>query len=378
MKDEDDRGFRLGHAAGADWHSALESALAQALPAPTGANLGFVYASDLLAEDFAAIVATCRARSGVAQWVGTTGLGVCATGREYHDTKAVAVLLGAFPPESFELFSTRRAAPDEAQERSKPEHAQAKEGGFGVLHGDPRDPNLLGCIPAISDLAGGWLIGGLTASRGAFPQAAGTVEDGGLSGVLFDERVPILTGIAQGCEPMGPYHRVDACDEHAVLLLDDRPAYEVFCDEAGPLIARDPRRAAGTIFAGLPVEGSDRTDYVVRNLLGVDPRRGSVAVAAPIETGQRLMFCRRDPQAARGDLARMLSDLARRLGRRTPRGALYFSCVARGERLFGGPSAELAAIAQTIGPVPLVGFFGNGEIARDQLYAYTGVLTLFL
>jgi len=28
--------------------------------------------------------------------------------------------------------------------------------------------------------------------------------------------------------------------------------------------------------------------------------------------------------------------------------------------------------------VPLAGFFGNGEISRNLLYGYTGVLTLFL
>ena len=28
--------------------------------------------------------------------------------------------------------------------------------------------------------------------------------------------------------------------------------------------------------------------------------------------------------------------------------------------------------------VPMIGFFGNGEICHDRLYGYTGVLTLFL
>ena len=31
-----------------------------------------------------------------------------------------------------------------------------------------------------------------------------------------------------------------------------------------------------------------------------------------------------------------------------------------------------------LGPVPLAGFFTNGEIFRNRLYSYTGVLTLFL
>jgi small ligand-binding sensory domain FIST len=30
-----------------------------------------------------------------------------------------------------------------------------------------------------------------------------------------------------------------------------------------------------------------------------------------------------------------------------------------------------------LGDFPLVGFYANGEISRDRLYRYTGVLTLF-
>jgi len=60
-----------------------------------------------------------------------------------------------------------------------------------------------------------------------------------------------------------------------------------------------------------------------------------------------------------------------------PRGALYFSCLARGEHMFGARGAELELIRRVLGEVPLVGFFCNGEISRDRLYGYTGVLTLF-
>jgi small ligand-binding sensory domain FIST len=39
--------------------------------------------------------------------------------------------------------------------------------------------------------------------------------------------------------------------------------------------------------------------------------------------------------------------------------------------------AGLEVIRRALGEVPLVGFFCNGEISRDRLYGYTGVLTLF-
>jgi small ligand-binding sensory domain FIST len=60
-----------------------------------------------------------------------------------------------------------------------------------------------------------------------------------------------------------------------------------------------------------------------------------------------------------------------------PRGALYFSCLGRGANLFGPDSEELKIIEAGLGDLPLVGFFGNGEISHNRLYGYTGVLTLF-
>jgi small ligand-binding sensory domain FIST len=58
-------------------------------------------------------------------------------------------------------------------------------------------------------------------------------------------------------------------------------------------------------------------------------------------------------------------------------GAVYVSCTGRGGPHFGAPSAELQVIRHALGEVPLVGFFAAGEIAGQQLYGYTGVLTVF-
>jgi small ligand-binding sensory domain FIST len=60
------------------------------------------------------------------------------------------------------------------------------------------------------------------------------------------------------------------------------------------------------------------------------------------------------------------------------RGAVYFSCVARGPGMFGDEGRETELIHRILGDVPLVGFFGQGEISNTRLYGYTGVLTLFL
>ncbi len=51
--------------------------------------------------------------------------------------------------------------------------------------------------------------------------------------------------------------------------------------------------------------------------------------------------------------------------------------AGRGGSHFGGPSAELQIVRRALGDVPLAGFFAGGESARNHLYGYTGVLTVF-
>ena len=109
----------------------------------------------------------------------------------------------------------------------------------------------------------------------------------------------------------------------------------------------------------------------------IDPERGWLAVGHLVSPGDKIMFCRRDHDAAVADMKRMLVDVKRR-AERPPRAGVYYSCVARGPHLFGSDSEELKMIRDELGDLPLVGFFANGEISHDRLYGYTGVLALFL
>jgi small ligand-binding sensory domain FIST len=193
--------------------------------------------------------------------------------------------------------------------------------------------------------------------------------------VLFAGDVPVVTGLTQGCSPIGPVHEITKGREHIIMELDGRPALEVFKEDIGEVLARNLGRAGNYIHAALPIAGKDTADYLVRNLTGIDPDKKWIAVGDRLTQGDRLMFVRRDAASARKDLTRMLNDLKQRASA-PPKAALYYSCVARGPNLFGPDSEELRTVQEAIGDVPLAGFFANGEISHNRLYGYTGVLTL--
>ncbi|MCP5370578.1 MAG: FIST C-terminal domain-containing protein [Hyphomicrobiales bacterium] len=359
--------FTVAHAGGTAWPD-IADACAGGLGTGAG-NLGFLYVTDHLSGDMADIVDRLRAATGVADWVGTAGLGICAADREYHDRPAAVAMVADLPTGSYRLVAGGTAADlDDWIAGGAP---------FGIVHGNPRDPKMPGALTALAERTGGFLVGGLTASRHGAPQVAGGPVQVPLSGVLFGPGVEVATGLSQGCAPIGDYHRITESAENVVMKLDDRPALDVFKQDAGDLIARDLGRAAGYIHAAFPVPGSDTGDYTVRNLMGIDPRQGWLAVGEAVTTGQRLRFVRRDPASARQDLAAMLANLRARLPG-PPRGGLYVSCVARGPGMFGEEGAEVSILRDALGDIPLAGFYAGGEISNARLYGYTGVLTLFL
>lgn len=368
------RHFAAAHARGEGWADVTQACAEQLERQSPDANLGFVYATDPLAGDLASVVALLRERTGIADWVGCIGMGVCAPGQEYFGEPALSVLAAALPPDRFRLFTPTSARAglltrDGWLERVRPT--------VGIVHGDPRDAGITAAVSALSGGSSLFLVGGLAAAAGTPAQVAGTVVEGGLSGVLLAPDIPLITGLTQGCSPIGPIRRITEAHDNIVMAIDERPALEVFREDIGELLSRDLRRVAGLIFAGFPVSGSDTGDYLVRNIVGIDARRQWVAAAHEVAPGDRILFCRRDAPSAAADLDRMLKDLKRRADG-VPRAGLYFSCIGRGPNLFGEPSREVAAIRAVLGDFPLAGFFGNGEIAHDRVYGYTGVLALFL
>ncbi|MEA3410803.1 MAG: FIST C-terminal domain-containing protein [Pseudomonadota bacterium] len=358
---------------------ALVSELVSALRGvPDSVNLGFIYFDGSLTSGIDGILDQLRAETPIDRWVGSVATGVIGNGVESYGQPAISVLVADFEPDSFLLLPTVSDDLSGFLDASR-SWRERNLSSFGVVHGDPRNSRVPRLISGLSaGMEGGFLVGGLSSSEDEdLIQIAGDRTMNGLSGVLFSGSVPVVTGVTQGCTLFGHRHEVTGADAHIITRLDGRPALDVLNEEVGDVLARDPRRMAGYIFAALHIPGSDTGDFLVRNLLGIDPDNGALAVGDHLQEGAQLQFAKRDADTAREDLRRMLGNVGARI-KGQPKGALYFSCLGRGQSLFGPDSAELALVREALGDLPLAGFYANGEISHNRLYGYTGVLAVFL
>lgn len=416
--------FASSIARGNDWRdiskTVLEALKAAKPPEGEAFNLGFIYVSDHLAQDVGSIVNLFRSVLNIEQWSGCVGIGVCGAGQELFDTPAIAAMIGAFPDGGFCTFPPVRPEPGPAEESI----AAWKSGHTPMLvlaHGDPsgvEEPARL--LRKLDALTGGFVVGGMSTSRITYAQVAGEKKseavhyEGGISGLMFSDEVPVASALTQGCKPVGAVHRITRGEDHRIAELDSRKATAVFEDDMHKMvqdkIGRDPNEILldtlpgeglealpdelqglfqGEMHVAFPVSESDQADYLVRDLIGMDDEEGTISVSEPINVGDRVMFVYRDDDTIRADLSRMLVDLRRRVERDhgifAPKAAIYVSCLARAQCDFTQTglraehsTGEMALIREVMGDIPVVGFYAGGEIMGARLYGYTGVLTLFL
>lgn len=354
-----------------DWQTAADDLLQQLGDIPEEANVAFIYVTDTFSLELSRLLEVLKEKTSIQNWVGSVGKAICCNNKEIYEQAAVTIMLADFPDDTFTLFNGIKNAPA----------ANSDNFGlnFAVIHGDPRNGMVTEHIHNLPEKIGnGYLVGGITSSDNHFFQIANEINEGDISGIIFNDEINVITALSQGCTPIGEVHQLTQCDHHIAISIDNRSALTVFKEEIGDVLARNIDRAAGYIFAAFPVKGSDTANYLVRDIIGIDVQNDHLAIADDMQENSAIMFCKRDGQSAVEDMQRMLNDIKSRLKDKKIKGALYISCLGRGKNLFGNNSEELKMISDVLGDIPLAGFYANGEIAGNQIYGYTGVLTIFV
>ena len=113
--------------------------------------------------------------------------------------------------------------------------------------------------------------------------------------------------------------------------------------------------------------------FLVRNLMGIDPRNGAMAIGDQLRVGQQLQFQLRDGDTSRQELRQLLDQRDRQGG--FPLAGLLFACLGRGRSLYGAADGDVNVCRAVHPSLPLAGLFCNGEIGpvagNTQLHGYT-------
>ncbi|MSQ23103.1 MAG: hypothetical protein EXR58_00905 [Chloroflexi bacterium] len=359
-------------------------------PAP---DLALFFASPLY-EDLPAIVAQAYQRSAASIMVGCSGQGVVGIEKEVEGRPGLSLLSLALP--GTEFFPKRVETKDIANLES-PESwrqwlgaPQERINAWIVL----ADPFTFDSERFINGLAAAYpdrpIVGGLASGspneRHTSVFLNGQVHESGAVVVGIGGAFTVRSVVAQGAMPIGHPWTITSVEREVITSIGNRPATTVLQETIDGLAEDVRERATRNLLVGLALdEYKDELhqgDFLIRNLMGIDPRSGAIAINAIPSVGQTMQFQIRDAEAADEDLRRQLAEVREELAGVETTGALLCTCNGRGTGLFGTADHDAHAVAEALGQLPLSGFFCNGEIGpvggRPFLHGFTASLALFI
>lgn len=237
-------------------------------------------------------------------------------------------------------------------------------------------------LPVVGGLASGGVLG---ASN--WLCLNGRVVNEGAVGVALIGDIEFETIVSQGCRPVGKPYVITRAEGNVLYELAGRPALHVVRELLEYLTPRDRTLAEHSLSVGVAmheqVNEFKRGDFLIRNIMGFDPDTGSLMIGAHLKVGQTLQFQLRDAETSTEDLRVMLEKSgAHENGSsdQAARGALLVSCCGRGRNFYGHADHDVQAIQTARGPLPLAGFFANGEFGpvglKNYVHGYTSSLVI--
>jgi len=372
-------------------------------------DLGLLFISASFASEYPRLLPLLRERLPLPALIGCGGAGIVGSNpgqrsQEIEGDPALSLSVASLPGTTIQPFHLNTE--DLPDLDSPPDRWQALTGvapaaplGF-ILLLDPMSPRLTDAIEGL-DFAypNATKVGGLASSglpglpSGLFCAIAGQdfLHREGVVGVALGGDTVLEAIVAQGCRPIGQPYVVAQGERNIVLELAEpasgseaqpQPPLQVLRDLIESLSPADRELAQHSLFVGVARDEFKLQlgpgDFLIRNLVGVDPKVGAIAIGDRVRAGQRLQFHLRDRQTSADDLETLLRAYQQQhAGQPYPLGALMFSCLGRGRGLYQQANFDSQLFHQYAGNIPLSGFFCNGEIGpvgnQTFLHGYTSV-----
>ena len=332
--------------------------------------------------------------TGADVFLGCSATAVIGEGRELENSPAIAVAAAKMPGVQIEAFEVQPSQMPDGDDPPEPWHFIGNATPTAMLL--LPDPYTIDVQQALEGLDFAYpnaiKFGGLVSTSPELENHAlfiqKNIRSTGMVGIAFCGDLNVQTGVSHSCRPVGPPMLVTKSQDNVIYELNGKDAMQslgqVFelCDEKTQQLLRR------SLQIGIPINRtsaeSSSGDFTIRNVLGINGRKSSIAVGEKIREGQIVQFHTMDKEAAEEDLRLTLENFADQDN--NIQASLLFTCLSRGERFFSRPNYDADGFKSVFQDTPLTGFFSNGQVGytRDKdtwlgsshLHGYTAAFTI--
>jgi small ligand-binding sensory domain FIST len=308
-----------------DLHAAIAAVSHQVTVAMQGdtIDLAVLFVSPHFAAQYAAASTLLQRHIAAVHVLGCSAGGVIGDGREIEQRPGVALVVAHLPDVEITPFRMDQTLLPNADSRPGAWHEAIGIGPQPAPHfllladpfSFPIEPLLTGMDYAFptSVKVGGLASGASQPAINALYLDDAVYRDGAV-GLALSGNIVVDPVVAQGCRPIGRLCNITQCDGPMLFALDDKPALQVLQDLAESLSAEDRDLLSTSLFLGVVTDEMNDDpgpgDFLIRNIMGIDPTKEALAVGERLRNGRRVPFHLRDRHAASEDLRMVLQRFA--------------------------------------------------------------------
>lgn len=193
-----------------------------------------------------------------------------------------------------------------------------------------------------------------------------------------------VVAASQGVRALTSPIEVAEVQGHDLVKLGNYPALAVLVQSLPELARGDDRMPLHLIMGGVtfgdPYTAIREGRYRLNHIVAANANDQSITLSDRLNRGERLFWAMRDALTAERDMRATISQAREALGA-DPDFALLFPCMGRGPHFFGNRDRDLDMLRTRFPRMPIVGFYGNGELApldgANHLYQYSAVVGLY-
>ena len=188
----------------------------------------------------------------------------------------------------------------------------------------------------------------------------------GLAGVEILSQNPVGLALANGWQPISGPYRVTSADQKRIHTIDGRPAHEVYEDfviNQGLVLTKDTETH---ILLKHPIGVCKSNEKCKVSMLKHFDKNGALHMTSPPQTGKLIYILGTQPNAMITAAQHALYEAQQNMGAQSTSGVLFIDCMSTGLVLDSTYHHHQAAVRQSLGDIPFLGFRSHGVLARLQ------------
>lgn len=356
---------------------------------PGMVDLVMLFVTSHFRDDLPKVVDRLAETFGAATLLGCTAEGTIGADRELERLPSMSLLVASLPDVAIRPFHLTQKNLEGISnagdwERFVAVSPESKPTFIGLA--DPFTMPVHEFVEELNDAyPGAPLVGGV-ASGAREPRqnrllVGDRTFDHGIVGVALSGPVTVKTVVSQGCRPIGSPFVITKGRQNVIHELGGKSALEQLHKVFTKLPESDATLARESLFVGRVIneykDRFERGDFLIHNIMGADRQTGAIGIAGMARVGTTVQFHVRDAKSADEDLRALLQPCAGD----NIEGAMLFGCNGRGTRMWDQPGHDVTVLRETLGDVPVAGFFCGGEFGpiggKNFVHGFTASVALF-